>query len=148
MNLPVRAGQRVGDVAVVAIVRAAWEFSVYRPRESCAGSPEDDRGAQALEEERGRLLPERLLPAVADAAVDRPALSQGAALLRLCTVQRDVAEQDGGPWLFFCDVTFVSTVRFYEVGRRAPAASPFINSIAPSRSGIHSSNDVPCPARM
>lgn len=65
-------------------------------------SPKDDRGTQALEQERGRLLPECLLPTMPDAAMDRPAFPQGAALLRLGAMQRDMAEQDGGPRLFLC----------------------------------------------
>jgi hypothetical protein len=66
------------------------------------GSPEDDRGTQTLQQERGRLLPECLLPAVPDATVDRPTFAEWPALLRLGAMERDMAEEDIRSRVFLC----------------------------------------------
>jgi hypothetical protein len=85
------------DIAVILVVRAAGRCLVgVCVRVGGLGSPEGGRGTQTLQQERGRLLSECLLPTVPDTTVNSPAFAEWPPLLRLSALQRDMAKEIEG----------------------------------------------------
>jgi hypothetical protein len=79
-------------VTVISVIATVPKLIIIYETSGCFGSPEYQARMEIIHQERGSLLPQRVLVTVAHASPDGTLFPQGSAWMTIRPKQRDMAE--------------------------------------------------------